>query len=303
SMNSYNKGVSNLILLLIPAIGYFGVKRSWAWCVIGIVSAIIFALVSSNSTAKVALFIALLTIGIATLVNIVFNPLWLRLLIGVKLSLIILLAPLWVRVLTHYEGVFVKLGIKLTFLVRLEIWNLVNRGIWAHPWIGHGWRSSRALSLNSVTSGKYVYLNQMGSDFHFYPHNQMLQIWYDLGIGGALIAAGLVIWIALRLGKLPRELQASALAAMVFVLTTSIVNYDLATDAWWAILAAVAGLFLLAAEGVIEARNPAQIETIFSRPRQQKFPDDGGRANSAARNYESDKNAAHDRGEDNLGWR
>ena len=227
--------------------------------------AIIFALVSSNSTAKVALFIALLTFGVASLVNLVFNPLWLRMLFGIQVSLIILSAPLWVRFLTHYEGLFVKLGIKLTFLVRLEIWNLVNRGVWAHPWIGHGWRSSRALSLNNVTSGKYPYLNLMGNEFHFYPHNQMLQIWYDLGIGGAIILAGLVIWIAWRMGKIPRELQAASLAAMAFVVTTGIVNYDVATDAWWALLAAVAGLILISAEGVIESKNTAQIETIFSR--------------------------------------
>ena len=98
AMNSYNKGISNLILLLMPVIGYFAIKKSWIWFTTGLLCEIIFALISSNSTAKIALFIALLTMGVATIVNIAFNPIWLRLLIGMQISLIILLAPLWVRV-------------------------------------------------------------------------------------------------------------------------------------------------------------------------------------------------------------
>ncbi|MDI9349690.1 MAG: O-antigen ligase family protein [Candidatus Symbiobacter sp.] len=311
SINSYSKGVTNLMLLLIPVLGYFVVQRRWFWVVVAGLELLAFAAVTSNSTARVALGLAVVVLLLSLAAMLVVKPVVLRWLLGIFITGVVLTTPLWVKFLTHYEAYFSKFGFKPSFLVRLEIWRLTNRGLLAHPFLGHGWRSSRALSLADATGGKYTYLNKMGSDFHFYPHNQMLQIWYDLGIGGALMMVGLVLWVTLRTARLPGTLQAFAFAAIAFVLTTSLVNYDLATDAWWAILVAMAGLFGLASEGIQDDGIAVQYRQVKPfEPKNTGEPSIGFAANPESQsdyypdNYRAPPSYGTARNYDNddLGW-
>ncbi len=72
---------------------------------------------------------------------------------------------------------------ELTILPRMEIWHFVSEKILAQPLLGYGLEAGRFMPLDDMTQ---VYF----TDVHLHhPHNGVLQIWFEMGVLGALALA------------------------------------------------------------------------------------------------------------------
>lgn len=86
----------------------------------------------------------------------------------------LLAAPFVTPLLTQ---VFENNALPYSWNARLEIWSYITERIWERPWFGHGLDAARAhIPVVPV-----------------HPHSASLQIWFELGIVGVLLAAAFVV--------------------------------------------------------------------------------------------------------------
>lgn len=124
-------------------------------------------------------------------------------------------------------------------LVRVEIWNHVAARIQERPIFGWGFAASGHVPLFGDEIEKYRILRHTA----VHPHNNVLQIWAELGAGGAVIA--LSIWaVAIRnIRRLDQAAWPFALAATAAAFSVYLVSYNVWRPYWLAQLAATAFLF------------------------------------------------------------
>jgi O-antigen ligase len=125
---------------------------------------------------------------------------------------------------------------------RLEIWSFVGGRIAERPLFGWGLDSSRAIPGGDQRI-PYGYLGQVMLPLH--PHNAPLQLWLELGVPGALLAAVLIagVWLALGKAPWPRLYAAAAGGSLVTALVVGLASYG----AWqeWFISSEFLTLFLI----------------------------------------------------------
>ncbi len=139
-------------------------------------------------------------------------------------------------------------------LLRLYIWKFTTDRIAERPMLGWGFNSAR-----SIPGGgdKFVIRDDSGqfrfSEFNIplHPHNQILQIWLELGAIGALIVAAAGACLIDRLGRwLPRA-RASGLALVGTVIVYDSLSFGV-WQSWW--IAAVFVAFALLSPYASESR-------------------------------------------------
>ena len=145
-------------------------------------------------------------------------------------------------------------------LLRLYIWKFTTERIVERPLLGWGFNSAR-----SIPGGgdKFIVTDRDGR-FRFselnlplHPHNQILQIWLELGVIGALIVAVAGAWLIDRLGQWEPRARAPGLA-----LTATALAYDsLSFGAWqsWWIAAVFVAAIPLSALRVSVSSPPARV--------------------------------------------
>lgn len=128
---------------------------------------------------------------------------------------------------------------------RLAIWTQTCSEIWSAPWIGHGLGASRALPGIAV-AGQMTYPP-------LHPHSASLQLWYETGAVGAVLAAFALITggraLARALGGKPAAAAAAA-ASLLSLGFIANVSFSLWAE-WW-----VASLLIAAALTAASARRP-----------------------------------------------
>jgi len=109
-------------------------------------------------------------------------------------------------------------GIGNSTIVRLFIWRFATERIVERPLLGWGFDASRRIPGGGETFTVYRDTDEAGprvlvSEFNLplHPHNQVLQIWLELGLGGALLVAGFGLLILWRLDGVALAVAASAL--------------------------------------------------------------------------------------------
>jgi exopolysaccharide production protein ExoQ len=131
---------------------------------------------------------------------------------------------------------------------RLLIWNFTAERILERPLLGWGIDSARAIP------GGDVMLDTAEPALPLHPHNGPLQLWLELGAGGALLAVGLVVLLMRRVRAWPvggtSPEAAAALFATGFVIVS--VSYGL-WQSWWLAALFLAGAFCAAARVPAEA--------------------------------------------------
>lgn len=127
---------------------------------------------------------------------------------------------------------------------RVEIWDRAATKILEAPLLGHGLDSPRAVPADGVTS-KFEAMDNTLLPLH--PHNAFLQVWFELGAAGAVLAAGLLLLVLRGIGRLPAGDRPFALALYAAGLTLSSTAYGI-WQAWW--MAALMGAALLTALAV-----------------------------------------------------
>lgn len=98
---------------------------------------------------------------------------------------------------------------------RLEIWGFATTHILDHPWVGYGLEAMRVLA-----------------PIHGHTHNGALQLWLDLGMGGAVLAGLLLNLLLRRADALPPFLAKTAHAAFAGWAVVFCVGYGI-WQAWW----------------------------------------------------------------------
>jgi O-antigen ligase len=153
--------------------------------------------------------------------------------------------------------------LKPSGLMRLEIWDYMTARIFQYPILGWGLLSAKVLPIHPEEMARYIYGDPRG----FYPHNQWLELWVELGLLGAALGLAFALLVLRRIRPLPPPIRPFAYAAFAAAMTIASVNYEVVTDSWWAALAACAVLFLLlrhclpeGAAGGALARTPPPLE-------------------------------------------
>jgi O-antigen ligase len=130
----------------------------------------------------------------------------------------------------------------LSWAIRLDIWAEAVKRIPASPIIGRGIGSYRSLTMPMPTVDGLVQPT--------HPHSTSLQIWFELGAVGVLLAAGAIILLAEKAARTPslgKPVLAGAAGALMAGAVIANVSYGL-WEEWW-----LATLFL--AGGMVAATN------------------------------------------------
>jgi O-antigen ligase len=128
-------------------------------------------------------------------------------------------------------------ALPFSWAARVGIWDYVCARIWEQPFFGHGLEAARMVSDRLVIQGEDM------SAVPVHPHSASLQIWFETGLVGALLAASALILGGWRLAQSLRNQRAAAagVAASFAALGLSAnLSYSLWQE-WWLATLLLAG--------------------------------------------------------------
>lgn len=129
---------------------------------------------------------------------------------------------------------------KMSWAARLDIWRLAERLIEQKPFTGWGLDASRTIA---------------GIPLH--PHNAALQIWLELGLPGAAIAAVVFTWIFYGIGELQAEdpeMAGAAAGAVAAYLVIGALSFGVWQEWWLGLGALTAGIIAVDAVARVNER-------------------------------------------------
>lgn len=141
-------------------------------------------------------------------------------------------------------------------LVRLMIWKFTSERIAERPLAGWGFDAARRIPGGG---DKFILKNAAGQmvtdelNLPLHPHNQILQIWLELGAVGALIVAFTGAVLIVQTAKLPPVARNGSIALITSVLVFDCLSYG-AWQSWW--IAAV----------ILVAVSQASVNRLSARP-------------------------------------
>ncbi|HEY8566444.1 MAG TPA: O-antigen ligase family protein [Beijerinckiaceae bacterium] len=127
---------------------------------------------------------------------------------------------------------------------RVEIWQSFGLAVRAAPLVGQGFGVSARFATTPVAAALPVDNQILLAVGH--PHNAVLQIWAELGLVGAGLAAALLILLVRYLAALPPARYAPRLALLAGALAVALVGHGAWQGWWWACLGTAAVLFRVA---------------------------------------------------------
>jgi exopolysaccharide production protein ExoQ len=127
---------------------------------------------------------------------------------------------------------------------RIDIWTSFGAAIRAQPVLGAGFGVSPVLRETPVAERVPQAQRTLLAVGH--PHNAAVQIWAELGLVGAILAAAALLLALRSVAGLPRPALAAALALMGGVAAVSIVGHG-AWQGWWPAAIGAAVVWLRAA--------------------------------------------------------
>jgi O-antigen ligase len=143
------------------------------------------------------------------------------------LALWMLIAPLATPLLIANQRLIDALP--LSWAARVGIWRYVCGRILEQPWIGHGLDASRAVTDRIQVRA----LNMRAVPLH--PHSASLQIWFETGAVGAVLAAATLIAGGIALSRLCADNRPAAAAAAATLASLGLVaNVSFGIwQEWW----------------------------------------------------------------------
>jgi O-antigen ligase len=154
--------------------------------------------------------------------------------------------------------------VKSSLAHRFYIWDFAGKRIAERPLLGWGLDSSR-----SIPGGKeLIRTNQERLPLH--PHDAALQVWLELGLPGAVLAALLLSWLWLRLAAVtwPRLYAAAAGSSLAAGSTVLSAGWGVWQE-WWIATLSLAMFAILAmarAAGEPASAKPAEVEPAIPQP-------------------------------------
>jgi exopolysaccharide production protein ExoQ len=114
---------------------------------------------------------------------------------------------------------------------RVDIWMSFGAAIREQPILGGGFGVSPRMADTPVATAVPPERRVLLGVGH--PHNAAVQIWAELGIVGAALAAAILILVLQALGRVPRPRVAAMLALLAGICAVSLVGHG-AWQGWWA---------------------------------------------------------------------
>jgi exopolysaccharide production protein ExoQ len=230
-----NNGISLLVMLLWPTLMFLCYQKHQKLAFIGFTITVYVAAQSLNFAATIAIGVGSLSFLVAF-----FTPRLIYRVAAIGLTLLVLGAPFVMKALPDAQTIGKDLP-ELSYSVypRLVIWQYAANLVMEKPLLGHGIRTSRALS-KSDTQIAFLYrdkgetLTGNTKDIPLHPHSGLIQIWLELGAAGAVLGLALILCIlgGISRSSAPPMAKALAFAALVSSLCLISVSYGL-WQSWW----------------------------------------------------------------------
>jgi O-antigen ligase len=149
---------------------------------------------------------------------------------GLGAAGVVLIMP---AIFLFMAGLGVKLSLPTSWAERMVYWMYATGRIGEHPWRGWGLDSSRAFSPH----------------IQLHPHNGPLQLWLELGVIGAAVAALIWLFAFRRLARDERSLVAAATAGSAAVyFFFGAISFGVWQEWWLSLAAMVAIIAAMAAD-------------------------------------------------------
>jgi O-antigen ligase len=242
-----SRGASFMVVMTWGAIGALALMPGWLWRVAALALGIGAAALSTQfgQAANAVAFVA----GLGAFAVGLVAPRFATWATTGGLALWLLGAPVLTPLILS-DAAFVD-ALPTSWAMRDGIWDFAIARIWEQPLFGHGMEASRTVTERIVVHG----VNDPAIPNH--PHSFSLQIWFELGVVGALIGAAMLLvggrWLAHVYGE-RRIAAASASATLAAAGVIANVSFS-AWAEWW-----VATFFIAAATigaiGADEAPSP-----------------------------------------------
>ena len=230
-----NNGISLLVLFLWPTLVFLLHQKRYKVAFVAFIITIYIAVQSSNFAAAVAIGISSLSFLIA-----LFFPRLVYKFAAIGLTLLILGAPFAMKALPDARTMGKDLPeLSYSIYPRLVIWQYASNLVMEKPLLGHGIRTSRALS-KADTQIPFLYRDKGEirtggtKDLPLHPHSGPIQIWLELGGTGAVLGLVLVLCILWGISSsiVPPAIKALSFAALVSSICLISVSYGL-WQSWW----------------------------------------------------------------------
>jgi O-antigen ligase len=238
--SKYNRGADYLVLLAWPLFARTAMRSEWAMLALVLVSTALALLFAPSVTGRIAALVGLVVFLLALLsCRIAVSGL------AAASALIAVGTPFLVRAIAHQRAQIAAHflptpHLRMSGLARLEIWDYMTARIFERPVLGWGLWSAKSVPIGAQRVEHFLYAGLRGN----YPHNQWLQFWLETGALGAGIALAFALFVLARIARSQAAaIRPFAYAAFASAMTISLANYDIATDSWWAAIAACAYLF------------------------------------------------------------
>jgi exopolysaccharide production protein ExoQ len=247
---SYNRAIVTLMLIAWPMLALIVARKQWLLLAM-LVPLGLAVWVGESGAAVLALLIGVLVLPIAWL----FPGLTRRL--GLMLVLLTLATAPFIGTLSSRvlgQGFHQTLqGAHSS--ERVSIWLSFEEAAQKRWLIGNGFGSSIAMDKAPVAREVTAARVEMLGASH--PHNAALQLWVELGISGAALAAILVVFLFRAIGQAAPLLQPFLLTWIAVVFGVGLVSHG-AWQAWWvaAIAASAVGFITLNRELAQDANRP-----------------------------------------------
>lgn len=230
----FDRGASYLLLLIWPLIGYAwrsGRRR----LAVAVALAPILALASADAYApRVAYVLSGIAFGFA-----LAAPRIMAASLAIAAAVVAVALPFAVRVWGNELESF-ALTFRPSLAHRAEIWQFMASRLLDRPWLGWGWWTA---SRFRPTPEQLAQFRLLAPDGVPHPHDYWIQAWVETGLPGLVLGIAFALFAVWRAARVEAAYRPFALAAAACALLLSYPSFDLATDSWWAALAAVALLF------------------------------------------------------------
>ena len=181
---------------------------------------------SQSESAQLAAIVTAAVWAAATL-----HPLVVHRLVGATMVTAVLVMPFVVRFANDLvpAAVHAKVGYA-TLTIRGEIWTAFADLVPERLLLGHGMEASTIIWKTPMAASLPQSVRDLLAFTH--PHNAPLQVWFELGLVGAIFVAVLIVFALRAMERLPTERLSAATATTAAVFTVSTVSHG-AWQSWW----------------------------------------------------------------------
>jgi exopolysaccharide production protein ExoQ len=222
---SYNRAIVTLMLLLWPMLALIAARRQWLLLIL-LLPLLAAVWVGESGAAGLALLIGLMIMPVAWLLPGLTRRL------GLTLILLMIVASPFIGTLSSRvlgQGFHKTLAGAHTS-ERVAIWLSFEEAAQKRWLLGNGFGSS--IGMDKAPVAREVSPAQVEMLGASHPHNAALQIWVELGLSGAALAAILTVVLFRAVGRAAPLLQPYLLTWIAVVFGVGLVSHG-AWQAWW----------------------------------------------------------------------